>query len=237
MGTVHGLSKFPYIRESRRLIGRAGWGYSQGFTINEIDVSRHNYQEPYYPKTLPSSMYKDLEVAMAGLKAIAVIRGTVKPDDLKWRTRSRIYPDSVGIGSYPIDFHPCMALSPPERPGNYERPGERQGAAKTYPYQIPLRAMIPPKIDNLLVTGKNIATSHISAATYRVQSFEWSAGAAAGTTAAFALETAIRPYQLVEKIPQSSQELEALQRRLNANGNPTAFPGTSIFNNNWQNWK
>lgn len=93
MGTVHGLSKFPYIGESRRLIGRSGWGYSQGFTINEIDVSRHNYQEPYYPKTLSSSMYKNLEVAMAGLKAIAVIRGTVKPQDMKWRTRSRIYPD------------------------------------------------------------------------------------------------------------------------------------------------
>jgi hypothetical protein len=237
MGTVHGLSKYPYIREGRRLIGRYAYGYDQGFTVNEIDVSRKNFkEEPYYRETLSPWIYKDLEVGLAGLKTIDVIMGLVQPDDLKWRSRSRIYSDSVGIGNYPIDFHPCMLLSPPERPGNTERPGERQGAARTYPYQIPLRAMIPPRIDNLLVTGKNIATSHISAATYRVHSFEWSAGAATGTTAAFALETGIQPYQLVENLPRQSPNLETLQKRLRANGNPTAFPGTSIFNQDWQNW-
>lgn len=237
MGTVHGLSKYPYIRESRRLIGRYAYGYADGFTISEIDVSRQNYQAPYYPETLSTRTYKNLEVAKAGLKAIDVIIGTVKPPELKWRTRSRIYSDSVGIGNYNIDFHPCMKFSPPERPGNMERPGERQAAAETYPFQLPLRAMIPPKIDNLLVTGKNVATSHISAAAYRVHSFEWSAGAAAGTTAAFALERNILPYQLVENLPRRSPNLELLQKRLQANKNPIAFPGTSIFNENWQNWK
>ena len=48
--------------------------------------------------------------------------------------------------------------------------------------------MIPQKINNLLVTGKNSATRHISVAAYRTQSIEWSAGAAAGTTATFILE-------------------------------------------------
>jgi hypothetical protein len=237
MGTVHGLSKYPYIREGRRLIGRYAYGYANGFTINEIDASRQNYQTPYYPETLSSQTYKSLEAAMAGLKAIDVIIGTLKPPELKWRTRSRIYSDSVGIGNYNIDFHPCMKFSPPQRPGNIERPGERQAAAETYPFQIPLRAMIPPKIDNLLVTGKNIATSHISAAAYRVQSFEWSVGAAAGTTTAFALEKDLLPYQLVENLPRRSPNLEILQKRLQANKNPIAFPGTSIFNENWQNWK
>lgn len=237
MGTVHGLSKYPYIREGRRLIGRYAYGYPDGFTISEIDVSRQNFQAPYYPETLSTQTYKNLEVAMAGLKVIDVILGTVKPPEFKWRTRSRIYSDSVGIGNYNIDFHPCMEFSPPERPDNIERPGERQAAAETYPFQLPLRAMIPPKIDNLLVTGKNVATSHISAAAYRVQSFEWSAGAAAGTTAAFALETGVMPYQLVENLPRQSPNLETLQKRLQANGNPIMFPGTSIFNNNWQNWK
>ncbi len=237
MGTVHGLSKYPYIREGRRLIGRYAYGYANGFTINEIDASRQNYQAPYYSDTLSSGTYENLEAAMAGLKAIDVIIGILKPPELKWRTRSRIYSDSVGIGNYNIDFHPCMAFSPPERPGNMERPGERQAAAETYPFQLPLRAMIPPKIDNLLVTGKNIATSHISAAAYRVHSFEWSAGAAAGTTAAFALERDILPYQLVENLPRRSPNLETLQKQLQANENPIAFPGTSIFNENWQNWK
>lgn len=233
MGTAHGLSKYPYIREGRRLIGRPAYGYPEGFTINEIDVSQKDYQEPYYPETLDRSTYQSLAAARAGLNAIAVIQGETLPQTLAWRQRARIYSDSVGISNYPIDFHPCMLESPPQRPGNIERPGERQAAEQTYPYQIPLRAMIPPRLDNLLVTGKSIATSHIAAATYRVHPFEWSAGAAAGTTAAYALETGILPYQLVADLPRPSPALEQLQRRLNQNNNPTAFPKTSIFNNDW----
>jgi hypothetical protein len=100
----------------------------------------------------------------------------------------------------------------------------------------PLRAMIPQKIDNMLVAGKSIATSHIAAAAYRVHSFEWSSGAA-GTTATFALDTAIAPYQLVDQLPQREPQLEALQRRLEQNGNPIAFPNTSIFNESWPDWR
>lgn len=230
MGTVHGLSKYPYIREGRRLIGRYAYGYPQGFGIPETAVSRQNFRDPFYRGTLTAATYRNLIVSLSGLKTLDVILGLIPLDQVELRQRSRIYSDSVGIGHYPIDFHPCMALHPPERPGNFERPGERQGAGETYPYQIPLRAMIPPQLDNLLVTGKSIATSHISAASYRVHPFEWSAGAAAGTTLALALEQGILPFQLVENLPRRSPPLEALQRRLNAQGNPTAFPGTSIFN-------
>lgn len=236
MGTAHGLSKFPYIRESRRLIGRYSYAYREGFSIDEIDMSRKDYRQPYYRDTLSSEVYRNLITSLAGLNTIDVITGEIAIDKAKLRSRARLYPDSVGIGHYPIDFHPCMAEHPPEKPGNTERPGERQGAGRTYPYQIPLRAMIPPNIDNLIVTGKSIATSHISAATYRVQSFEWSAGAAAGTTAAFVLERNLLPYQLVENVPRSNEPLEALQKRLNAHQNPTAFPGMSIFNEAWQDW-
>jgi FAD dependent oxidoreductase len=230
MGTAHGLSKFPYIREGRRLIGRNSYAYANGFTISETDVSAKDYRQPYYRETLSGRAYRDLITSLAGLNAIDVITDKISIENVKLRSRARLYPDSVGIGHYPIDFHPCMLETPPEKPGNIERPGERQGANVTYPYQIPLRSMIPPRIDNLIVTGKNIATSHISAASYRVHGFEWSTGAAAGTTAAFALEQNILPYQLVENVPRANPRLEALQKRLNENQNPTAFPGISLFN-------
>lgn len=236
MGTAHGLSKFPYMRESRRLIGRYSYGYPQGFVITETDVSKQDFRLPYYRDTLSGPDYRNLITRMAGLKTLDVILDRLPLAEVELRTRSRIYPDSVGIGHYPIDFHPCMQLSPPQTPGNQEREGERQGATQTYPYQIPLRAMIPPRINNLLVTGKSIATSHISAATYRVHSFEWSSGAAAGTTAAFVLDEGILPYQLVEDLPRRSPKLEKLQAILNRNQNPTAFPDMSIFNLNWKNW-
>jgi hypothetical protein len=237
MGTVHGLSKYPYMREGRRLIGRPSYGYPQGFSVWEIDMSRRDYKEDYYRQALTPQMYRDLKTALAGLEAIAVASGKTLPEQVMRRTRSSIYPDSVGIGHYPIDFHPCMTKSPAETPGNTEREGERQGAGQSYPFQIPLRAMIPQKIDNMLVAGKSIATSHIAAAAYRVHSFEWSSGAAAGTTAAFALEKGIVPYQLVDELPQQEPQLRVLQQRIEGNGNPTAFPDTSIFNQSWDNWR
>jgi hypothetical protein len=237
MGTVHGLSKYPYIREGRRLIGRPAYGYPDGFRISEIDISRRDYQDEYYRQTLSPEMYRDLRTALAGLEALAVISGQKSPEDVRRRTRSTIYADSVGIGHYAIDFHPCMMKTPVETPGNTEREGERQGAGQSYPFQIPLRAMIPQKIDNMLVVGKSIATSHIAAAAYRVHSFEWSSGAAAGTTAAFALSNAIAPYQLVAQLPRQEPQLQVLQQRLARNGNPTAFPDTSIFNESWEEWR
>lgn len=237
MGTVHGLSKYPYMREARRIIGRPSWGQPEGFGIWEIDISRRDYNDEYYRQTLPADMYRRLRAALAGLEAVSVIEGKVSPDQAMRRTRSTVFPDAVGIGHYAIDFHPCMVESPPETPGNKERPGERRGAGQAYPFQIALRAMIPQKIDNLLVGGKSIATSHIAAAAYRVHSFEWSAGAAAGTVAAFSLKNAVAPYQLVNNLPKPEPRLQALKRLLEQNGNPTAFPDTSIFNQNWQDWK
>lgn len=237
MGTVHGLSKYPYIREGRRIIGRPSWGQPNGFTIWEVDISRRNYNDPYYQNTLPPDMYRQLKATLAGLEATSVIRGTVSPDKVIKRSRSTIFPDAVGIGHYAIDFHPCMDKSPPEAPGNKEREGERRGAGQAYPFQIPLRAMIPQKIDNLLVAGKSIATSHIAAAAYRVHSFEWSAGASVGTVAAFSLNKGITPYQLVDDLPKQEPLLNMLKSILEKNGNPTAFPDTSIFNNNWDDWR
>ncbi len=235
MGTAHGLSKYPYMREGRRIIGRPSWGQPQGFTVWEIDISRRDYKDDYYRQS--PEIYRRLKAVLAGLEATAVIAGTKSPEEITRRTRSTIYPDSVGIGHYAIDFHPCMTLSPPELSGNTERPGERRGAGMAYPFQIPLRAMIPQKVDNLLVASKSIATSHIAAAAYRVHSFEWSAGAGAGTTAAFALEKAIAPLELVDQLPRTEPQLEELKRRLEKNGNPTAFPNTSIFNESWSDWR
>lgn len=236
MGTEHGLSKYPYIREGRRIIGRPYSGYGEGFTISEIDISRRNYHDDYYRQTLTPDVYDRLLTALSGLEMFSVIKGEIKPEEVKQRTRSTIYPDSVGIGYYAIDFHPCMHKSPPETPGNTERAGERRGAGQAYPFQVPLRAMIPQKIDNLLVTGKSIATSHIAAAAYRVHSFEWSSGAAAGMTAVFALEKGLYPYQLVDGILFREEHLQELRQRLNKSGNPIAFPDTSIFNENWDDW-
>ncbi len=237
MGTAHGLSKYPYIREARRLIGRPSYGYPDGFSVAEIDISKLDYSDRYYRQTLPAPMYRQLRIALAGLESVKVVMGQIAPEDAPRRTRSTLFPDSVGIAQYAIDFHPCMTLSPPETPGNTEREGVRRAHGPAYPGQIPLRAMIPQRLDNLLVAGKSIANTTIAAAAYRVHSFEWSVGAAAGTTASFALHHRIPPYQLVDDLPHPEPLLLELQRRLETNGNPTQFPNTSIFNWDWEMWR
>jgi hypothetical protein len=237
MGTEHGLSKYPYMREGRRIIGRPSSGYSRGFTITELDISRRNYQDNFYRQNLTADSYRRLQATLSGLEGFSVLQGKASPDSVKRRKRSTIYPDSVGIGHYAIDFHPCMAESPPEKEGNREKEGERIGGEQAYPFQIPLRALIPQKIDNLIVAGKSIATSHIAAAAYRVHSFEWSSGAAAGIVANLGLDENILPYQFIEEPFFKQDKLKLLQRKLNASGNPTAFPDTSIFNESWDSWK
>ncbi|MEL7332505.1 MAG: FAD-dependent oxidoreductase [Cyanobacteria bacterium J06560_2] len=237
MGTAHGLSKFPYIREARRIVGRPAYGHPDGFRVNEIDISRADYRDEYYQTSLGSQRYLQLWRNLAGLNTASVISDKVPAADIMRRTRSTIYPDSVGIAQYAIDFHPCLTQSPPETPGNTERENIRKAHGQAYPGQIPLRAMIPQNVDNLLIAGKTIATSNIAAAAYRVHSFEWSVGAAAGTTIDFALTNGLLPYELVDDLPSREPELEQLQKRLNDNGNPTAFPNTSVFNLDWEEWR
>lgn len=230
MGTANGLSKYPYIRESRRLIGRPSSAYPQGFSMVETDIARPNYQARYYLKHLSAKDYAALRRSLA---REAVVRQGVRPTQMPIVERPRIFPDSVGIAQYALDFHPCLTESPPEKPGNRERAGVRQPQGLAYPGQIPLRAMIPQRVDNLLVTGKSIAFSYSVAAAYRVHSFEWSAGAAAGTVADFVLQRQITPAALVANLPLQSPLLEALQRRLEAEGNPIAFPQSTFLDRLW----
>ena len=237
MGTAHGLSKYPYIREARRIIGRPSVTYPNGFSVSEVDISKADYRDDYYRETLGDRRYLDLWRTLAGLNAASVIANDVPADQIARRTRSTIYPDAVGIAQYAIDFHPCLSEYPAEAPGNTERANIRRAHGQAYPAQIPLRAMIPQNIDNLLVAGKTIATSNIAAAAYRVHSFEWSVGAAAGTTIDFALTNNLLPYELTDQVPAYEPELEKLQKRLNNSGNPTAFPDTSIFNLDWEDWR
>ena len=192
MGTASGLSRYPYIRESRRLLGRPGFGYPDGFLIYETDIS-------------------------------------VEESELQ-RGRPFVFTDSLGVGQYPIDFHACVDeenFAPHPRDIDYE------GAILSYPYQIPLRALIPQRIDNLLAGAKNIAATHIAAASYRVHPVEWAIGSAAGNAASFALTEDVYPASVVDGLPRELDQLRSLQAQVESLGNPIEFPGTSISETEW----
>ena len=52
------------------------------------------------------------------------------------------------------------------------------------PFEIPLGALLPRRVTNLLPAGKNIGTTHITNGCYRLHPVEWNIGEAAGALAA-----------------------------------------------------
>lgn len=125
LGTADGLSQYPYIRESRRILARR--------TVREQDVSAE-----YQPGA-----------------------------------RAEFFVDSVGLGLYPIDIHGV--------------PGDTAATGPTKPFQIPLGALVPQQLSNLLPACKNLGVTHMTNGCYRLHPVEWNIGESAGMLAAFCL--------------------------------------------------
>jgi hypothetical protein len=134
MGTLSGLSMYPYIREGRRILGRAAYGESE-LMMREQDIR-------------------------------------VGP----WEARN-FSATAIAITHYAIDMHGC-------RYRNWEPSFSASSAPineyAVRPILIPMEALIPQEIDNLLIGNKGIAVTHIVNAATRVHHGEWSIGAAAG---------------------------------------------------------
>ncbi|MDW8243016.1 MAG: FAD-dependent oxidoreductase [Thermogemmata sp.] len=104
------------------------------------------------------------------------------------------FPDSVGTGCYRIDLHPSTG-------------GNNYIDVSALPFQIPLGALIPIRVENLLPACKNIGTTHITNGCYRLHPVEWSIGEAVGELVAFCLDRKRLPRQ-VRKDPQLLQDLQ-----------------------------
>ena len=111
------------------------------------------------------------------------------------------FEDTVGIGYYHLDLHPSTG-------------GNNYIDTPSVPFQIPLGAMIPIRMENLLPACKNIGTTHISNGCYRLHPVEWSIGEAAGRLAAHSLSQKLSPRQVRNK----PQELAAFQELLAKHG-------------------
>mgnify|MGYP001267181219 CR=1 FL=1 len=110
-----------------------------------------------------------------------------------------LFPDSVGVGCYRIDLHPSTSGAP------YLDLG-------CWPFQIPLGALIPVRVENLLPGGKNLGVTHITNGAFRVHPVEWSVGEAAGCLAVFCLEKGESP-RAVRSRPGSLDAFQSLLRR------------------------
>lgn len=108
----------------------------------------------------------------------------------------RHFHDSIAVASYPIDIH---------------RPGD-EGCTLIWCgdcYDIPYRSLVPQKVNNLLVAGRCIGTTHEAMGAIRVMATCMAMGEAAGRAAKQAIRTGIAP---------AAVDVAKLQAELRAKG-------------------
>jgi hypothetical protein len=117
------------------------------------------------------------------------------------------FADSVGIGAYRIDLHPTSG-------------GDTYIDLPTWPFQIPLGALIPVRVENLLPAAKNIGTTHVTNGCYRLHPVEWNIGEVAALLAAFCLRRRVHP----RSVRNTPALLEEFQRLVVAEGIELDWP-------------
>ena len=96
------------------------------------------------------------------------------------------FEDSVGVGYYHIDLHPSSG-------------GNNYIDFPSLPFQVPLGALLPVRMENLLPANKNIGTTHITNGCYRLHPVEWSIGEAVGMLVKYSLDKKIIPRAVRER--------------------------------------
>jgi hypothetical protein len=120
-------------------------------------------------------------------RRIAALRTVVEADvssDLNpGLDRAPEMPDSVGVGYYRIDLHPSTG-------------GDSYIDVGALPFQIPLSALVPVRMRNLLPGCKNLGVTHVTNGCYRLHPVEWNVGEAAGALAAYCLKERKTPAEV-----------------------------------------
>jgi hypothetical protein len=116
------------------------------------------------------------------------------------------FADSVGLGHYAIDLHPSSG-------------GDNYIDFPALPFQIPLGALIPRRIENLLPACKNLGVTHLTNGCYRLHPVEWNIGEAVGELAAFCAAKKASP-RAVRNTPALLADYQA---QLRGSGIPLAW--------------
>lgn len=136
---------------------------------------------------------------------------TITENDVSYAIRgdegATRYEESVGVGMYRIDLHPSTG-------------GDTYIDVASTPFEIPLGALIPQRVTNLLAANKNIGTTHITNGCYRLHPVEWNIGEAAGHLAAFCVANGTTPHAVHADTTQRA----AYQGELDATGVERHWP-------------
>jgi len=121
--------------------------------------------------------------------------------------RAATFSDSVGVGSYHIDLHPSST-------------GDNYIDFGSLPFQIPLGALLPQRMTNVIPACKNLGVTHITEGCYRLHPVEWGIGEAAGCLVSFAQQKKTSP----RAIHESAELLAEFQAALQQQGVELAWP-------------
>lgn len=110
------------------------------------------------------------------------------------------FEDSVGVGAYRIDLHPSTT-------------GNNYIDLSSLPFQIPLGALIPQRIENLIPAAKNLGVTHITNGCYRLHPVEWNIGEVAGLLAAAAIRAKEPPRHLRNAAARRNDFIAQLRRQ------------------------
>ncbi len=127
--------------------------------------------------------------------------------EARGKPTAEAFADSVGVGSYRIDLHPSSG-------------GDNYIDISSLPFQIPLGALIPKRVENLIPACKNLGVTHITNGCYRLHPVEWNIGESAGMLAAEALRLKTPP----RRIRSDGKLLKDFQTRLGAQGIEIEWP-------------
>jgi hypothetical protein len=105
--------------------------------------------------------------------------------DARGKIGAEEFKDTVGVGLYHIDLH-------------YSTGGDHAIHLECLPFQIPLGALIPVRMQNLLPAGKNIGVTHLTNGAFRLHPVEWNVGEASGLLAAFCIQKNLTPKAIRE---------------------------------------
>ena len=175
-------------------------------TFGEVDARRQiddiftyltnyvpGFEKAYFTKTAP----------FLGIRETRRIVGdyVMTEDDVLGCKR---FDDAIAVASYPIDIH---------------RPGD-QGCTLKWcgdSYDIPYRSLLPKNVENLLVAGRSISSTHEAMSAVRVMATCMAMGEAAGRAARIAVRAGRTPRAIdVGRPPSRSPRTRRLSRRTRA---------------------
>jgi hypothetical protein len=103
--------------------------------------------------------------------------------------QARRFDDAVARSAYPIDIH---------NPRGSGTTTHRLAPGASY--EIPYRCLVPQRVDDLLVAGRCISTTHEALASTRLTPTVMTLGQAAGTAAALSVEADLSPRALDPRV-------------------------------------